>query len=222
MRAYRLRGTECNSRHRAAAWLVGLALVLVAGTAGAADRTPRLLAIGDSLTAGYGLEPAQGFTERLAAALAPGGPVIVVNAGVSGDTSAAGPALLDWQLADRPDAVLLELGANDMLRGIDPAETGANLARMLERLQGAHIPVLLCGMQASLNWGADYKARYDALFPALASRFHVPLYPFFLDGVALDPALMQPDGLHPNAAGVDIIVARIRPAVEALLGRRPG
>ncbi len=141
----------------------------------------------------------------------------MINAGISGDTSAGGKARLDWSLADRPDAVILELGENDALRGTDPAVTEANLDAILQRLAQAHLPVLLCGARAPTNWGPDYQRQFDAIFPALAAKWRVPLYPFFLDGVALDPRYVQADGLHPNEAGVAIIVGRILPAVEALL-----
>ncbi len=179
---------------------------------------PRILALGDSLTAGYGLPPDQGFVPRLQASLAAAGVAAkVINAGVSGDTSAGGIPVLTWQLGDKPDVALVELGANDMLRGIDPKDTAANLDRILDMLAAAHVPVLLCGMKAASNWGADYARSFDAVFPALAEKHHVALYPFFLDGVALNPTLIQADGLHPNAAGVGVIVERILPYVERLI-----
>jgi acyl-CoA thioesterase-1 len=198
-----------------------LAVAAVAASPAGAVEGPRILALGDSLTAGYGLPPEQGFAAKLQAMLSRTGPVTVIDAGISGDTSAAGLSLLDWEMPEKPDAALVELGANDMLRGVDPRSTRDNLAKILERLGAAHIPVLLCGMQASLNWGSDYKSRYDAIFASLAEQYHVALYPFFLDGVALDPKLLQPDGLHPNAAGVDVIVERILPSVAKLIGRPP-
>jgi acyl-CoA thioesterase-1 len=178
----------------------------------------RLMALGDSLTAGFGLPADQGFTVKLQAALrAKGFDVTVLNAGVSGDTSAGGLARLDWALADKPDAALLELGANDMLRGLDPGAAKENLSKILTRLQSDHIKTLLCGMMSVDNWGPDYTKNFDAIYPALAQQYHLALYPFFLDGVALNPSLIQADGLHPNAAGVDVIVARILPAVTTLL-----
>jgi len=178
----------------------------------------RLMALGDSLTAGFGLPADQGFTVKLQAALrAKGFDVIVLNAGVSGDTSAGGLARLDWALSDKPDAALVELGANDMLRGLDPAAAKENLSKILARLQTDHIKTLLCGMMSVDNWGPDYKKNFEGIYPALAQHYQVALYPFFLDGVALNPALIQNDGLHPNAAGVDVIVARILPAVTTLL-----
>jgi acyl-CoA thioesterase-1 len=181
----------------------------------------KLLAFGDSLVHGYGLPPGQSFPEQLEAALrARGRPVAVINAGNSGDTTAAGRARLDWALAERPDMVLVELGANDTLRGIEPSETYRNLDAILTRLASEGIPVLLAGMQAPRNLGADYVGEFDRVFPRLAEKHGVALYPFFLDGVALDPALNQGDGMHPNAEGVAVIVERITPAVEALIERR--
>jgi acyl-CoA thioesterase I len=181
----------------------------------------KLLALGDSLTAGFGLPPEQGFTARLQAALkAKGSDVEVINAGISGDTTAGGLARLDWSLADHPDFALVELGANDGLRGTDPKETASNLDQILARLQAAHVKVLLCGMKALHNWGPEYGQKFDAIYPELAMKYQVPLYPFFLDGVVLDPKLNQADMLHPNPAGVDIIVQRILPMVEALVGSK--
>ncbi|WP_296520059.1 arylesterase [Rhodoplanes sp.] len=206
------------------------AAVLLAGTAaaGAAEPGPagplRIVALGDSLVAGYGLPPGDGFTAQLQKALAAKGhtgarAVEIVNAGVSGDTAQDGLARLDWALPDDADAVLVELGANDALRGIDPAVTRKALDEILRRLTARGIPVLLCGMQAPPNLGPDYKTAFDPLFPALAATHKVPLYPFFLDGAAAELGLNQPDGMHPNAAGVKTIVARILPAVEALVDR---
>ncbi len=139
--------------------------------------------------------------------------------GVSGDTASGGLARLDWSVPEGTDAVILELGANDMLRGVDPQVTKAALDQILGKLAARHIPVLLAGMQAAPNLGADYARDFDAIYPALASTHSVVFYPFFLDGVAADPKLNQGDGLHPNAAGVDVIVARILPQVEALIAR---
>jgi acyl-CoA thioesterase I len=180
----------------------------------------RILAFGDSLTAGYGLAPDQAFPVQLASRLKSDGyDVTVINAGVSGDTSADGLARLDWALGDHPDVVLVEFGANDMLRGLDPKRAAANLDAILAKLKAAKLKVLLLGMQAASNWGAEYKKSFDAIYPALAEKYAVPLYPFFLDGVALDPKLNQGDGLHPTAAGVAVIVGRTAPAVERLLGK---
>lgn len=181
-------------------------------------RTLHLVALGDSLTAGYGLAPGQGFPEALQRALrAKGYDVDVANAGVSGDTTADGLARYDWGVPEGTDALIVELGANDMLRGLDPAAAKASLATILTRAKAAHIATLLTGMRAAPNMGPDYQARFDALYPDLARQFGVALYPFFLDGIAADPKLNQKDGLHPTREGVDRIVANILPAVETLL-----
>jgi len=191
-------------------------LLLVAG--GEARAATRILALGDSLTAGFGLSPQQAFPVRLQAKLAAAGmETQVVNGGVSGDTSAGGLARLDWALADHPDLVLVELGANDALRGIDPRLTYANLDKILTRIKAAGAKAVLLGMRAPPNWGGAYQTQFDAIFPDLAAKHHVPLYPFFLDGVALDPALNQSDGLHPTAQGADIIAGRVAPLVVRVL-----
>jgi acyl-CoA thioesterase-1 len=184
----------------------------------AAAAPVQLLIFGDSLVAGYGLPHDDGFQARLAAALkADGRDVVLLDGGVSGDTTAGGRARLDWALADKPDAVLLELGANDALRGIDPHETETNLTAMLDRLAAAHLPVLLTGMEAPPNLGAAYGAQFRAVFAKLGTRPGLIFDPFFLQGVAGNPALNQDDHMHPNAAGVAIEVARIKPLVEKLL-----
>lgn len=186
----------------------------------AAERPTRIVAFGDSLTAGFGLPRADAFPVKLQQALAAKGfSVEVANAGVSGDTAAAGLARLDWSVPDGTDAVILELGANDALRGLDPAITRTSLEEILARLDQRKIPVLLCGMLAPRNLGADYDHAFDAIYPELASRHGALLYAFFLDGVATDPKLNQADGMHPNATGVNIIVSRILPDVERLIGR---
>lgn len=178
----------------------------------------RILALGDSLTAGFGLAPEQAFPVRLQARLAAAGIAAqVMNAGVSGDTSTGGLARLDWALADHPDFVLVELGANDALRGIDPRVTYANLDKILARLKAVGAKAMLLGMRAPPNWGSRYQAEFDAIYPKLAEKYQVPLYPFFLDGVAMDPALNQVDGIHPNARGVEIITERIEPYVARFL-----
>lgn len=193
-------------------WLV----LLAASPAGAAERV--VVAFGDSLTAGYGLAPADAFPAVLERRLrADGLKVRVENAGVSGDTTAGGRARLDWSLAGPADLVIVELGANDMLRGIDPAVTRANLDAILERLHQRGTPVLLAGMKAQRNLGRDYARAFDAIYPELARKHGVTLYPFFLDGVALRPELTQNDGLHPNAAGVRRIVQALAPYVERAL-----
>jgi acyl-CoA thioesterase-1 len=202
------------------AFALTLALLLIASPSSIAAAAPRILAFGDSLTAGFGLPPGDAFPVRLQQKLAAAGlKAEVINGGVSGETTAGGLARLDWTLADKPDYVLLELGANDMLRGVDPKLTYANLDAILTRIAASGAKILLLGMKAVPNWGADYSRDFDAVFPALAEKHHVPLYPFFLDGVADDPALNQADGLHPNAEGVAILVDRIAPYVEDLLGR---
>lgn len=178
----------------------------------------RLLAFGDSLIAGYGLETAQGFCSQLEAALkASGQDVSVLNGGNSGDTSAAGLARLDWALGDKPDAVLLCLGANDALRGLPPEDTRANLSALLDKLAAQKLPVLLAGMMAPRNLGADYTKAFDAIYPELAAERALLFYPFFLDGVATQPTLNQSDGIHPNAEGVAEIVRRLLPKVHELL-----
>ncbi|MFO0994086.1 MAG: arylesterase [Hyphomicrobiales bacterium] len=179
-----------------------------------------IVALGDSLTAGLGVDPESAFPAKLEAALkARGHDVRVINAGVSGDTASAGRDRLDWVLADDVDAVILELGANDALRGIAPAETRAALSAILEALKQRNLPVLVAGMLAPRNLGPDYSAAYDPIFSDLANQYGALYYPFFLDGVATRPDLNQADGLHPNPAGVDEIVTRITPSVEQLLAR---
>jgi len=182
----------------------------------------RILALGDSLTAGYGLDPGQGFAAQLQKALGEKGvQADVIDGGVSGDTTAGGLSRLDWALADKPDLVIVELGANDMLRGIDPAETRANLDAMLAKLKAAKTRVLLAGMRAAPNLGADYAGTFEAIYRDLAAKYGVALYPFFLEGVAADPSLNQPDGMHPNEAGVAEIVRRILPHVLDAAGIAP-
>ncbi len=186
----------------------------------ASDAPLRIVALGDSLTAGLGLPVDAAFPARLAAALkAKGLAASIVNAGVSGDTASGGLGRLDWSVPQGTEAVILELGANDALRGIDPAVTKTALDSILNKLKDRHIAVLLAGMQAPRNLGADYVSVFDAIYPALASNHAVVFYPFFLDGVATDPKLNQGDGMHPNAAGVDVIVARILPKVEEMIVR---
>jgi acyl-CoA thioesterase-1 len=196
------------------------ALVLVSLPAPAAADPIRLLALGDSLTAGYGLPEADGFTQRLAAALADAGlEVEVINAGVSGDTSAGGRERLAWSLADAPDLVLVELGANDGLRGIDPAATRANLDAILAELASRRLPVVLAGMYAPPNLGREYGEAFNAIYPELAEAHGAILYPFFLEDVATVAALNQDDGIHPNRAGVDVIVGKILPYVVEAIAR---
>lgn len=178
----------------------------------------RVVAFGDSLMAGLGLPRADGFAPKLEAALkARGYDITVINAGVSGDTTGAGLARFDWSVPKDADMVIVELGANDMLRGLDPAIPRKNLTEILTRLKARNQPVLLAGMRAAPNLGADYQRAFDSIYPDLAAQFGVPLYPFFLQGVAGDRALNQKDGIHPTAEGVDRIVAGILPAVEQVL-----
>lgn len=206
-----------------AARALAFALILTAAGAGsvAADGKPlTILAFGDSLVAGFGLGTRDGFTARLEAALkARGVNARVVNAGLSGDTSAGGLARLDWALEPKPDFAIVELGANDGLRGLDPAQTRDNLDGILTKLKAKGVPVLLAGMYAPPNMGPDYGKAFNALYPELARKHGVAFYPFFLDGVAADPSLNQPDGIHPNAKGVEIIVRLMLPPVLKLIGR---
>ena len=197
-----------------------LALAAMMAT-GAAAAPQAILALGDSLTAGLGLGPADAFPARLEAALkAKGHDVKVINAGVSGDTASDGAARLDWALSEPVDAVIVELGANDALRGLPVAQAEQALDRLLTALEQKKLPTLLAGMKAPPNMGADYQDAFDGMYQRLAAKHPgVMLYPFFLDGVAADPRLNQPDGMHPNPAGVDVIVARMLPSVEQLLGK---
>ncbi|GJD47362.1 hypothetical protein OPKNFCMD_0068 [Methylobacterium crusticola] len=186
----------------------------------AADRPVRIVALGDSLTAGYGLPADAAFPVVLERVLkAKGQAVAVANAGVSGDTATGGLDRIDWSVPDGTDGVILELGANDMLRGTDPAMTEAALEAIITRLKGRGIPVLLAGMRAPPNLGPDYVRRFDAIYPALAARHGLVLYPFFLDGIAGDRGLNLADGLHPTRAGVERVVAGIVPTVEDFLQR---
>jgi acyl-CoA thioesterase-1 len=185
-----------------------------------ADRPLRIVALGDSLTAGYGLPASAAFPAKLERALQTEGlNVTVANAGVSGNTASDGLARLDWSVPEGTDAVILELGANDALRGVDPAVTRKALRDMLSRLKQRNIPVLLCGMLAPRNLGPAYGRAFDAIYPELAASEGVLLYPFFLDGVATDRKLNLDDGMHPSAAGVDAIVDRIMPKVRELIER---
>jgi acyl-CoA thioesterase I len=200
--------------------LVAMLISLAIGNATAAARVPVILAFGDSLTAGLGLPPGEAFPAQLQAWLHERGiEVRVVNAGVSGDTTAGGLARLDWALADKPDFVILALGANDALRGIEPSAVRDNLDKMIGKIEAAgSAKVLLLGMQAPPNWGEEYKRAFDRVFPELARRHHLPLYPFFLEGVAMEPELNQADGLHPNERGVAVLVEKIAPIVAGLIG----
>ncbi|UVK56113.1 arylesterase [Mesorhizobium sp. AR02] len=203
----------------------GLILFLaVCGAISSARAEPfKIVGFGDSLMAGFGLGPGEGFTDKLQAALrAKGHDVIVANAGVSGDTTSGGLARLDWSVPDGTQLVILELGANDMLRGVSPDIARKNLDEMLGKLKQRKIAVLLAGMRAAPNLGADYQTAFDAIFPDLAKTYDVALYPFFLDGVAGQPGLQLEDGMHPNAKGVDQMVERILPTVEKAIAAVPG
>jgi acyl-CoA thioesterase-1 len=200
--------------------VIAAGITLFTASPRAAERPVNIVALGDSLTAGYGLAANEAFPAQLERALkAKGAAVKIVNAGVSGDTATGGLARFDWSVPDGTDAVILELGANDALRGFDPAITRKALDTMLHRLQERKIPVLLCGMMAPPNLGAEYGRAFNAIYPDLAAQTGAILYPFFLAGVAADPKLNQSDGLHPTAAGVAVIVARMLPEVEKLIAR---
>jgi acyl-CoA thioesterase-1 len=184
----------------------------------AAAKTLTLLALGDSLTAGYGLQPSDAFPVKLEAALkARGHDVRVINAGVAGDTALDGASRVDWALSDDVDAVIVEFGANDALRGLPVPQAEQALDQLLAKLGERKLPVLLAGMRAPPNLGPDYQAAFDGMYPRLAEKHGSLLYPFFLDGVAAEVTLNQADGMHPNPAGVDVIVERILPSVETLL-----
>ena len=208
---------------RAAAAAALCCVLLASGAAipSAYGATPvKIVALGDSLTAGLGLPSNDGFVPRLQAALsAKGVAAELENAGVSGDTASGGLARLDWSVPPNTDAVILELGANDMLRGFKPEVTRDALDAILRRLTARHIAVLLCGMRSAPNLGPEYGTAFERIYPDLAANYDVLIYPFFLDGAAADLKLLQHDGLHPNASGVDIIVARILPKVEELIAR---
>jgi acyl-CoA thioesterase-1 len=206
-----------------------LGMALMAGKAAFAQapafetKPIKMVVLGDSLSAGLGLSASSAFPARLQKSLAANGIAVeMINAGVSGDTSSGGRDRLDWSVPEGTEAVIVELGANDALRGTDPKVTRAALTDILTRLKSRRIAVLLCGMLAPPNYGSDYSARFNAIYPDLAKSFGVPLYPFFLEGVAADARLNQADGLHPTAEGVDIIVKNILPTVEAFLGTISG
>jgi acyl-CoA thioesterase-1 len=199
--------------------LIGGGLLMAKPAFAQTGKPIKMVVLGDSLSAGFGLSASAAFPVRLQKALkAKGIDVDMINAGVSGDTTSGGRDRLDWSVPEGTEAVILELGANDALRGIDPKVARASLTEILTRLQARKIAVLLCGMFAPPNYGADYSASFNAIYPDLAKTFSVPLYPFFLEGVASDARLNQADGLHPTAEGVDLIVKNILPTVEAFLG----
>jgi acyl-CoA thioesterase-1 len=199
----------------------GLFLSAMLPAGGAKAEAYRIVGFGDSLMAGFELGPGEGFTDRLAAALqARGLEVEVVNAGVSGDTTSGGLSRIDWSVDESADLVILELGANDALRGIPPELTASNLDAMITRLKARDISVLLAGMLSPPNMGENYARAFNAIYPELAARHEVPLYPFFLDGVAAESDLLLADGMHPNARGVERIVAGILPRVIELMEGR--
>jgi acyl-CoA thioesterase-1 len=207
--------------------MAAIVLLVWLNVAQAGTQPVRILALGASITAGYGLDAADSLPVQLEAALrAHGVDATVINSGVSGDTSAGGLVRLDWALADNPDLVILDLGGNDALRAIDPKTTEANLDAIVSRLKAEKRGVLIAGMLAPPNLGADYQAAFNAVFPAVAARYDATLYPFLLDGVVTDPALNQEDGIHPNAAGVKVIVERMLPyvlqAIQRLDRKAPG
>lgn len=218
--------TKFLRRASASACFVLMMIAASLSVRGEDSKLLKIVALGDSLTAGYGLQPDDAFPVKLEAALRKRGHnVRIHNAGVSGDTLKGGLARLAWAVPDGTDGVIVELGANDALRGVDPAQSRRSLEEILTRLKARNIPVLLAGMRAPQNFGATYSAAFDGMYPDLAKAHGVDLYPFFLDGVALKPELNQADGIHPNAKGVDIVVSKFSPSVEKfiqkiLTGRR--
>jgi acyl-CoA thioesterase I len=203
--------------------LMAAGTALAPASASKAAKPVKIVVLGDSLSAGLGLSASAAFPAKLQKSLQANGIAVdMTNAGVSGDTSSGGRDRLDWSVPEGTEAVILELGANDALRGIDPKITRSALTDILTRLKARGIAVLLCGMVAPPNYGSDYSVRFNAIYPDLAKSFGVPLYPFFLEGVAADAKLNQADGLHPTAEGVDVIVRNILPAVEAFLGTISG
>ncbi|MGE0230975.1 MAG: arylesterase [Flavobacteriaceae bacterium] len=217
--AYGLSGQGRQARAVGGAVLALLAAMTFVLAAPAVRAEPvRIVALGDSLTAGYGLPPGEGFAEQLEKALRRAGTdATIVNAGVSGDTAAGGLERLDWAVPEDTQGVILELGANDALRGVDPENTYDALSAILDKLNARDIPVLIAGMRAPPNMGAEYAAAFDGMFERLADEHGALLYPFFLEGVAGDPDLNQPDGLHPNKKGVAEIVSRMVPSVTAFI-----
>ncbi len=198
--------------------LIILVAAFLALTPAAFSKPVVLLALGDSLTAGLGLSPSEAFPARLETALKAKYPDLsIINGGVSGDTAAGGLARLDWALTEDVNGLVVELGANDALRGLDVGQTEAALDEILAKAKARGLPVLILGMRAPPNMGPDYVARFDGLYPALSKKYDALLYPFYLDGVAALPNLNQADGIHPNSRGVDEIVTRIMPKVEELI-----
>jgi acyl-CoA thioesterase I len=202
---------------------ITMARPALAQSAAETGKPIKLVVLGDSLSAGLGLPGPASFPARLQKALQDKGIAVdIANAGVSGDTTSGGLDRLDWSVPDGTQGVILELGANDALRGTDPKVPRAALTEIIKRLQARKIAVLLCGMLAPPNFGTDYTTQFNAIYPDLAKQFGVPLYPFFLDGVAADSKLNQADGMHPTAAGVDIVVGKMLLTVEAFVGTIAG
>jgi acyl-CoA thioesterase-1 len=215
-----MHSSDQTSRRR---WLAGMGVTLLClsvSPAFAANKT--VLVFGDSLVAGLGLSDADGFVAQMQAALdQEKAGVTLVNGGVSGDTSATALGRLDWALGDNPDGVLVELGANDMLQGVPVDTVRANLDAIMQKLAAKQLPVFMAGMKADRGLGADYTTAFDALYPTLAKQYGATLYPFYLDGVALDPKLNQADLMHPNAKGVAVIVGKMLPSFTAWLAKLP-
>lgn len=200
-------------------FIVMVALFAGSGSARAQEKAINLVGFGDSLMAGYQLAPSESYTAQLETALkAKGHNVVITNAGVSGDTTSAGLSRIDWSVPDGTDGVILELGANDALRGIAPEQSEKNLDAMLARLKERGIPMLLAGILAPPNMGGDYAEKFNPIYKRLSEKYAVPLYPFFLDGVTTVPGMQLEDGMHPNARGVAVMVERTLPMVEAFLG----
>ena len=219
-RSYGVRPALVQSVILSAAILAATLGVFLTAAAEAAEAPIKIVALGDSLTAGFNLPASAAFPARLEQALrAKGFAVEVANAGVSGDTASGGLARLDWSVPDGTAAVIVELGANDMLRGIDPKVTQHALEEIVRRLRERRIAVLVAGMRALPNLGVNFANGFETIYPEIASKYDAVLYPFFLAGVAGDPKLNQRDGLHPTAAGVDVIVGGILPKVEQLLAK---
>lgn len=200
-------------------FIVMVALFAGSSSVKAREKAINLVGFGDSLMAGYQLAPSESYTAQLEAVLkAKGHNVVITNAGVSGDTTSAGLSRIDWSVPDGTNGVILELGANDALRGIAPEQSEKNLDAMLMRLKERGIPVLLAGILAPPNMGGDYAEKFNPIYKRLAEKYAVPLYPFFLDGVTTVPGMQIEDGMHPNAKGVAVMVERTLPMVEAFLG----
>jgi acyl-CoA thioesterase-1 len=217
---YRLLGLSGCFRHFVKPMALAGMMALMPAMSVLASGKPVLMVLGDSLVAGHGLPQGEAFPDVLGRLLKKDGvDVEIVNAGVSGDTTAGGLARLDWSLAAKPDAAIIVLGGNDLLRGLEPAASYRNLDGIIEKLAANNVEVLLAGMQAPRNLGADYANEFDAIYDRLAKRHKILFYPFFLEGVALQPVMNQPDGMHPNEQGVAHIATKILPQVKTLLSK---